>query len=592
MSVPTLHRLLWGARPDDGPLSAWRPRPWEVPAVGLPSRVAAFLFCSVQQQRVFPQSDWTPSDGPLVWQISDGDGTLASGRRLQFGYEESNQADGMQTDQRRKITVSRTRSWEIPPHGAFFLPFVSGNESVHSRAYLLFCDVLLLISALDGGEAVLDGLATGGSGNVPFEDRWDWRARLHLPDAAWNAIEDVVCWSADPSKDLSAAVALNASMARLAPETVHLADFTNERVDINLSPEPEHGLEAIRTVHPKSNPDHTSPPNSLCVDRDQLTERITVRIGQISHWPPRVSVRGQFPSFGLSVSQRIMAQVEGAFRSRSHSGSSDNKSLALVILPEVTIPEWEIRTVRDLVKDTGRASLAGLYWRVLPPVYLASAFTTVTRWWFVNEAELIVPLGFDDRGPVSVRWFRIRKPLPTHREIGLARALSKTGPKWNVLRGLRIYRFVHPKWGDFSIAICADLIESSFWRSLRGEILHLFMVAFNRDVELYEALTRVRSYEEYVNMLGVNHGRYGGSLAWTPKSGHDKEIARVRGGNLFVLADVELPVRDLYDAQRDGVQKAEREAEAEWKSRGTRSRREPFKAPPPGFVRRGDDVDK
>ena len=210
----------------------------------------------------------------------------------------------------------------------------------------------------------------------------------------------------------------------------------------------------------------------------------------------------------------------------------------------------------------------------------------------MNEAEITVPIGFGGRGPVGVRWYRIRKPLPSHIEEGLAQALSTRSVKWAILRGHRLYRFVHPNWGDFSVAICSDLVESAFWRSLRGELLHLFMVAFNRDVDLYEALTRVRAYEEYVNLAGVNHGSYGGSVVWTPRRGHEREVARLRGANLFVLADVDLPVKALYEAQTNGVHKAQAAAKRTWTHGPTRSAAGQYKSPPPGFVRRGADDDK
>ena len=75
---------------------------------------------------------------------------------------------------------------------------------------------------------------------------------------------------------------------------------------------------------------------------------------------------------------------------------------------------------------------------------------------------------------------------------------------------------MHPQWGDFTIAICADLLDAGPWRSLRGELLHLFMVAFNEDVDLYDSLTWIRAYENYVNLVAVNHGSLGGSFLWTP----------------------------------------------------------------------------
>ena len=143
---------------------------------------------------------------------------------------------------------------------------------------------------------------------------------------------------------------------------------------------------------------------------------------------------------------------------------------------------------------------------------------------------------------------------------------------------------MHRQWGDFSIAICADLIDAEPWRIFRGEMLHLFTVAFNKDVELYDALTWVRAYETYVNVLAVNHGMYGGSFVWTPKGSHARELARLRGSGLFVVSDVKMPVKDLLNAQRQGVTLAVNAAKKAWS--GGKQKPQQFKSPPPGFHRR------
>ncbi len=279
-----------------------------------------------------------------------------------------------------------------------------------------------------------------------------------------------------------------------------------------------------------------------------------------------------------------MEQVAAAFQSSNHSGPRDEPDI--VLLPEVSIPQTEVQTVHDLVARTGRASLAGLFWRELGPVYKATGLARSTRKWFVNEAELVVPVGHEDRGHTGVRWYRVRKPLPAHIETGLAHKLTEWPPsvRWSILKGRRWYRFLHPKWGDFTIAICSDLLDTAPWRSLRGELLHAFTVAFNKDVNLYESLTWVRAYENFVNVVMVNHGRYGGSFLWTPRRQHEREIARLRGSDLLLIVDVDVPVTDLLEAQRNGVNKAVDAAACYWA--GSQSDSTGFKAPPTGFARR------
>lgn len=295
-------------------------------------------------------------------------------------------------------------------------------------------------------------------------------------------------------------------------------------------------------------------------------------------------VVSRFPAMGWETAAAAVSQILSVFEP-SGEGTGASRS-ELVLLPESTVPPREAGTLRRLVARKGIASLAGLYWRPLRPAYRPAGGRSVGWRCFVNEAELAVPEGCGDRGPTTVRWFRVRKPVPAHIEDGLAMALTLRDPGvvWTVLPGYRWYRFVHPRWGDFTIAICADLIDAEPWRSLRDELLHLLMVAHNLDVDLYDALTWVRAYENYVNVASVNHGKIGGSFVWTPRSAHGRELAKLRGGGLFLKADVRLPVKALRLAQRDGLKDTVIAAVTKWQA-STESG-PGFKSPPPGFVAR------
>ena len=479
------------------------------------------------------------------------------------------------------LGLSPSTKWEVPPHEAYFLPFVvaKDQEAVDPDAYALYCDVLTLLTAMDGGEAILDGLAERGLGTVPFEDRWAWRSRIHLPMEAWQEIELVLRWSEAPHKDMtSTKEALSETLKTLQPPVLTLDDFLRERVDISLDGGTD--AEVVRTVRLPASVDETLP-EELLLDEAHLKEDLLVRIAQIREWSSGASVVDNFPAVDSNTANHILEQVASAFHSPNQASSHNAPDL--VLLPEVSIPQPEVRTVRELVMRTGLASLGGLYWRVLPPAY-GGGNTSAARRWFVNEAELVVPIGHKDRGPTGVRWYRVRKPVPAHIETGLAKSLTASkGTRWEILRGQRWYRFLHPKWGDFTIAVCADLLDTAPWRSLRGELLHLFVVAFNKDVNFYESLTWVRAYENYVNLVAVNHGSFGGSFLWTPRRSHGHELARLRGKQLFLVADVKVPVKSLIEAQKQGVEHAVESAARLWVEE--KAPPSEFKAPPPGFER-------
>src|SRR4029077_8747433 len=97
-------------------------------------------------------------------------------------------------------------------------------------------------------------------------------------------------------------------------------------------------------------------------------------------------------------------------------------------------------------------------------------------------------------------------------------------------------------------------------------------------------LTRTRGYELFANVALANQGQKGGTLAWTPKSGNDRELFRTRGTGHGIATTVALPLRDLDAAQRSGIELAIQDQVMFWnKPSRKRAERGPFKAPPPGF---------
>ncbi|MDE0348815.1 MAG: hypothetical protein OXM56_03815 [Gammaproteobacteria bacterium] len=521
--------------------------------------------------------DWDLRMGPLTWKVDDPDEVLARGRRIQF---EECTGEPASTEP-GSVGVSRSAAWEVLPHPAFYLPFLSLDVSrIHAPSYAWYCDALLLLTALDGDERILDGLSRRSVRDTPLEDRWAWRSRIHLPREAWQALEDLLRWAERPSwNSTGTGMELLRSLRNWSPEAVTVQDFALERVDIGLPVATD--IEVVRTVRPAGDLTGPSPPLELRVGDEGIAENFVVRVGQVAAWPRKADVLSAFPKIPPGSRHVMIQQVANVFFAPTQAINGTKPEL--VVLPELAVPNEEVQSLRGLVKDSGMGVLAGLYWRRLNPPYRAGGGSVASWQCFVNEAELALPIRDGDRGPRDVRWFRVRKPVAAHIEDGLARALTKKAPgaPWRLLRGRRWYRFVDPRWGDFTIAICADLIDAAPWRALRGELLHLLMVAFNKDVDLFDSLTWVRAYENYVNVTSVNHGMYGGSFIWTPRSRHERELASLRGSRLSLLADVPLPVKELLWAQRNGPKKAVARATRDWLGRPTLPPK--FKAVPPGF---------
>ena len=335
-------------------------------------------------------------------------------------------------------------------------------------------------------------------------------------------------------------------------------------------------------------------PIEIGLAEDTLSENMRVRIAQINKSCMKTTLANSKLTVTHRDRQRIMAQVNAATLQPDYSSDdSQTSEMALVIFPELSVPFEERADIINLAKKTNKAILAGLVWHILPTVVKPHASVRGVGKavsWFVNEAVLAIPIpqGTKRSSPITVRDYTIRKPLPTIMELGLAKALSKMhSSEWRVLPGTRWYRFIHPQWWDFTVAICSDLIDPTPWSSLRGEILHIFQCAYNKDVDLFESLTWVRAYENFANVASVNHGDHGGSFIWTPKHSQGKELAKLRGGNLFLTADVLLPVRDLLVEQCNGLSNAvQSSSKKDWQAKTIgQSKKSKFKSPPPFFRR-------
>ncbi|MBI3268345.1 MAG: hypothetical protein HYZ53_04935 [Planctomycetes bacterium] len=109
--------------------------------------------------------------------------------------------------------------------------------------------------------------------------------------------------------------------------------------------------------------------------------------------------------------------------------------------------------------------------------------------------------------------------------------------------------------------------------------------AYNQDVDLFDAMTWVPAYENYINVVLTNHGVPGGSFAWTPRHRERKEIARLRGPDLLLAADVILPVASLLKAQEEQAGSVVKSMAAKWPEK-PKCTPDDWKAPPPGFVNR------
>jgi hypothetical protein len=602
---PTIHRVLWGKSASNEDITGWDINPAESPSLELPLRVS--LRCLRDALDYDPGDPENEETEFPTWEIKRG-ATPSEDPRAAFAQGRLHQKG--QVSQPQPIApnsnwIDPTDTWETLPHPLFYLPFVFDDPLKEgARAeYQDWCHLLHFLTCVDGSERILDRLFSDGFGTVPFRDRWWVRGRVHLDGETWKNFGRALRWFEDelhrgpepqqqnvpdagPKNFARALSDLKSRLSELDLSDVSSRDFLHERVDVRLEIDDDFEEPHSLSRFPSQPLEKPRLPDGLnSNDFDDLNDDVPVRLAQIEATPDLRAMQERFPVPTRKEIQNISKQIWAATtRDNVHQGN-DGDSKDIILLPELAVPHTELHYLRQLPRSSGVSILAGTIWRPMHPAARPHATVEPDRRFLVNEAVLSTPVltPRDDDEFWRVREFRIRKPTPSHQERGYAAALSERGhATFEMLPGRKWYRFVHPNWGDFTVGICADLLDPTPWESLRGDILHLFLCAYNKDVDLFDKLSWVRAYETYANVAVTNHGKYGGSFAWTPQSSHRKEIAKLRGNGLFVLADVDLPVQSLKNAQESGVDAARQAARDYWNSEDS-SDDDSFKSPPPSF---------
>lgn len=155
------------------------------------------------------------------------------------------------------------------------------------------------------------------------------------------------------------------------------------------------------------------------------------------------------------------------------------------------------------------------------------------------------------------------KVIPAHHE---ERDLFDAGGRVLVANSELKYIIQHNSF-FFSGLICNELLNIDYRQPLRGEIDALFVVEWNKDIEMYDPLISSTSNDLHCFMVQVNNRKYGDTRLRGPyKDSYERDKVRVRGGELdyFVVATVE--AKELREFQRNH-----------------RSPDKPFKPIPTGF---------
>jgi hypothetical protein len=175
---------------------------------------------------------------------------------------------------------------------------------------------------------------------------------------------------------------------------------------------------------------------------------------------------------------------------------------------------------------------------------------------YANEAKIIVPpilRGVRRSARALTRVVRKSYPAPLEAEYFRLRGAF--------IGDSNVPIFDAGDMGVFAVAICYDLTDVQRLALYRPHIQHLFVLAYNRDLNSFRHIAEAAARLNFVNVVICNTGWFGGSLCLAPYyDPHARLIFSAEGPRLFTSQVFEIEVDSLLRQQ-----KGEKQLNKKWK---------------------------
>lgn len=240
------------------------------------------------------------------------------------------------------------------------------------------------------------------------------------------------------------------------------------------------------------------------------------------------------PKISAAEDSRAWHEIRRAMRALADHDDQPR----IILLPELALPRTRLVDFERLVCSMNALVIVGVDYRLNHQTKSAK-----------NEGLVLVPKNFWKRktSRYAARvWFGKRDPAPAE-----ASGFNEYVPPWAFQADPNVYVFDAGPYGRIGVSICYDFMDIERALLYRGRVHHLFVIAYNRDVKLFESLAVSLSRTVFCNVVICNTGYYGGSLVVSPYHDAVKRVGySVGGGRIFTAQCVQLPVRDLDAAIR------------------------------------------
>lgn len=236
------------------------------------------------------------------------------------------------------------------------------------------------------------------------------------------------------------------------------------------------------------------------------------------------------PPMAEGEAQRALVQIERAVSWFGH----DQEYPEVLVLPELSVARAHRHILREICCATGSLVIAGLDY-----------FQDFAGGSVRNEAVLFVPSRWPRKEPSrSCQELIVGKTYPARTEEEL---LQDAG--WTFQRDPNLWVFETGQYGRFGVCICYDLMDAARLLMYRGQVHHLFVLAYNKDTNSFNHICEAACRTLFCNIIVCNTGHFGGSLALSPYyKPYMRPSFRIEGRRLSAVESAELPVASLARA--------------------------------------------
>ena len=210
----------------------------------------------------------------------------------------------------------------------------------------------------------------------------------------------------------------------------------------------------------------------------------------------------------------------------------------IIILPEFALPlEYENELVQ-ISKTTGCVFIAGLD-------FIKSEFDD--KKYIENKAVVVIPNSWPtNKKSVYASKIYFGKYFFSNLELHAFKDNFTPKPNENM------YIFDAGFYGNIGVAICADFFDIERFEVYKGRIHHMFVIAYNQDVNSFYFLAEAISRLVFCNVAICNTGYFGGSIVFSPyEKVYKRYVYKHEGGKLFTSQVLSLPVKELDEFQNN-----------------------------------------